>query len=364
MGKKGGTMKLSIYTLTHKRFDVPPDSMYVPLRVGSAGNDDFGYLRDDTGENISRLNCYYSELTGLYWIWKNVKDMDCVGVCHYRRYLINEQEKILTQAEYGELLAKYDLVTTRKVHLNNSYHYGFSANHNIAALDMTGEVIRQIHPEYYDTFVRLVNGPDTYFGNILVTGKALYDEYCEWLFSIFFEVQKRISLENGEDAYHKRVFGFISEFLLLVWTTVKNLKVCECKVGIIGEKAETREIREQLAAYLAAHDLAGAEAYFLKQHKQRPDVLMEASDITGELHLALQIIATADAECKTYGRSFLEWEDDLARLIPLFVKINRAVTNRRMHMETDEDRSFLQTMPFSPLAVELAEKLLPQPEHP
>jgi hypothetical protein len=86
---------------------------------------------------------------------------------------------------------------------------------------------------------------------------------------------------------------------------------------------------------------------------------MEASDITGELHLAMQIIATADAEMKTYHKSFLEQEDDMSRLIPLFVKLNRAVTNRRMHAETTEDRAFLQTMPLSPLAVELAEKILP-----
>jgi hypothetical protein len=352
-------MTLTIYTLTHKRFEIPPDPLYVPLRVGSAGKDDFGYLRDDTGENISAQNCYYSELTGLYWIWKNVKDMEYVGTCHYRRYLINEQEKIFTRQEYERLLAEYDLITTRKVHLNNSYHYGFSANHNIKALDMTGEVIRELYPAYQETFVRLVNGPDTYFGNIVVMKKTLYDEYCAWLFSIFFEVQKRISLENGEDDYHKRVFGFISEFLLLVWTTVKGLKVCECKVGMIGEKAETREMKERLAQYLLAHDIAGAKEYFMQQHKKRPDVLMEASDVTGELHLAMQIIATADAEQKTYGKSFLEQEDDLANLIPLFVKLNRAVTNRRIHLETEEDRAFLQTMPLSPLAVQLAEKILP-----
>jgi hypothetical protein len=352
-------MTLTIFTLTHKRFEIPPDPMYVPLRVGSAGKDDFGYLRDDTGENISAQNCYYSELTGLYWIWKNVKDMEYVGTCHYRRYLINEQEKIFTRQEYERLLAEYDLITTRKVHLNNSYHYGFSANHNIKALDMTGEVIRELYPAYHETFVRLVNGPDTYFGNIVVMKKTLYDEYCAWLFSIFFEVQKRISLENGEDDYHKRVFGFISEFLLLVWSTVKGLKVCECKVGMIGEKAETREMKERLAQYLLAHDIAGAKEYFMQQHKKRPDVLMEASDVTGELHLAMQIIATADAEQKTYGKSFLEQEDDLANLIPLFVKLNRAVTNRRIHLETEEDRAFLQTMPLSPLAVQLAEKILP-----
>jgi hypothetical protein len=133
-------------------------------------------------------------------------------------------------------------------------------------------------------------------------------------------------------------------------------------VGIIGEKAETHEIKEKLAEFIKAHDIAGAKEYFLKQHEQRPDVLMEASDITGELRLAMQIIATADAEYKAYGKSFLEREDNLSSLIPLFVKLNRSVTNRRIHMETDEDRVFLQTMPLSPIAVQLAEKILPQPE--
>ena len=65
-------MDLTIYTLTHKHFTKPDDNMYVPLQVGTAIDSPLGYLRDDTGDNISALNGYYSELTGLYWIWKNV----------------------------------------------------------------------------------------------------------------------------------------------------------------------------------------------------------------------------------------------------------------------------------------------------
>lgn len=357
--KERAAMTLTNYILTHKKFNVPLDPTYQPLQVGSAVHEDLGYLRDDTGENISSQNCYYSELTGLYWIWKNVKNKDYVGTCHYRRYLINEQEKVFTKQEYEELLKKYDLITTKKVHLNNSYYYGFSANHNIAALDMTGQMIREKYPEYYETFEQLVHGPKTYFGNIFVTKKALYDEYCEWLFSIFFEVQKRIDMKTGEDAYHKRVFGFISEFLLLVWTTVKGLRVCECKVGMIGEKAETREIKERLGVYLKAHDIAGAKSYFMEQHKHRPDILMEASDIDGELRLTMQIIATADAEQRKNGKSILDTEDDLAGLLAVFASLNRAVVNVSMHAQTKEDCEFLRTMQLSQTAVQVAAEILP-----
>lgn len=351
---------LTIYILTHKKFDVPPDATYQPLQVGSAVHENLGYLRDDTGENISDQNCYYSELTGLYWIWKNVKHADYVGTCHYRRYLINGQEKVFTKQEYENLLKEYDLITTKKVHLNNSYHFGFSANHNIVALDTTGEVIREKYPEYYETFDKLVHGPETYFGNIFVTKKELYDEYCQWLFSIFFEVQKRIDMETDQDDYHKRVFGFISEFLLLVWTTVKGLKVCECKVGMIGEKAETREMKERLGVYLKAHDIDGAKTYFMEQYKLRPDVLMEASDITGELRLTMQIIATAGAEQRINGISILNSEDELSKLFPLFVSLNRAVSDASMHMVTKEDREFLQNMPLSQVAVQVAVEIYPE----
>ena len=351
--------RLRIYTMTHKPFEIPKDPLYVPLQVGSALQEDLGFLRDDTGDNISEQNCYYSELTGLYWIWKNVKDLDYVGTCHYRRYLINDRELIFTEEEYLALLTEYDLITTKRVHLNNSYHFGFAANHNIVALDTTGEVIRELFPDYYDTFVRLVNGPQTYFGNIFVTSKEIFDEYCHWLFTIFFEVQKRIDMETDEDSYHKRVFGFISEFLLYVFTTVKGLKVYECKVGMIGEKAETREMKQHLAACLKAHDIDGAKEYFMQQHKLRPDILMEASDITGELHLAMQIIATADAEMKQCKSSILDTEDDFYKLVPFFAKLNRAVTDLAEGAPLEEDLIYIKNMPLSDVAIWVAVQIYP-----
>ena len=58
-------MKIKIFALTHKKFEVPQDKMYQPLQVGREEKEDLGYLCDNTGDNISAENCYYSELTGI-----------------------------------------------------------------------------------------------------------------------------------------------------------------------------------------------------------------------------------------------------------------------------------------------------------
>ncbi len=348
-------MNLRIYAMTHKAFDVPVDPMYQPLHVGREGKNDLGYPGDNTGENISHLNCYYSELTGFYWLWKNCKDVDYIGTCHYRRFLINEQEKVLTKAEYETLLAEYDLITTKRVILNNSYHFGFSANHNIKALDTTGEVIRDLYPEYYDAFITMVHQNETYFGNMIVTSKALFDEYCQWLFTIFEEVSNRIDLDTDEDAYHKRVLGFISEFLLLVWVRMKGLKVCECKVGMMGEKAETRELKDTLAEFFRKKDIEGAKKYFLQRKAERPDVMMEASDVTGELRICMQIIATAGKEMEIYGSSFLNRVWEYRDLIYMFTHLNQVVTRRAQGQKLEEDELFLRENQISEVALCMAE---------
>lgn len=357
MDKNTNEMKIKIYTMTHKKFDVPPDEMYVPLQVGKAVHEDLGYLGDDTGDNISPQNCYYSELTGIYWVWKNVQDLDYVGVCHYRRYLINEKEKIFTKGELEQLLQKVDVITTKRVKLRYPYYEGYKATHHIENLDATGEVIKELYPEYYPTFEKLVHSDETYFGNIMITSKKIFDAYASWLFSVFFEVQKRVDIDSYDD-YHKRVFGFISEILLLVWMRTNKLSVYECKVGMIGEKAETREMKEQLAAYFAGKDVAGAKAYFLQTLRKRPDVLMEASDITGELKLCMQVIATCELELQQENTCVLDKVSDFESLMELFRKLNKAVEHIRKKEETLEDQSFLREEIASKEAIYVAVRVI------
>ncbi len=357
-------MSVTIFTMTHKKFPTPGDPVYVPLQVGRAGAEHLGYIGDDTGVSISEKNCYYGELTGVYWVWKNIKTSDYVGICHYRRYFCTEEGRILTEREYEEILADYDMIASKKLKLNYSYYDGYGSDYNIHDLDAVGEVIRQDYPEYWETFERLVHGKGTYFGNMMVCKKEVYDAYCEWLFGIFEKAERKIDA-SGYDDYHKRVYGFISEFLLYVWTQAQGLRVYECKVGMTDEKRETAEIKERLSAYFAKKDIAGAKAYILGCLEKRPDVLMEASDITGELKLSMQVIAVCELEKQAYGSSTIDRIQEFGVLMTHFQKLNELILawkEGEMQMSPPEVEFYRKSEGITDIAVEASARLFCTPE--
>ncbi|WP_289506292.1 DUF4422 domain-containing protein, partial [Faecalibaculum rodentium] len=100
-------MKITNYIITHKAFTPPELPDYTPLQVGSGP--DLGWLRDNTGDEISAKNPNWCELTGLYWIWKNDHESDVVSISHYRRYF-QGREGILRSAEIEQLLGDHDIL--------------------------------------------------------------------------------------------------------------------------------------------------------------------------------------------------------------------------------------------------------------
>ena len=340
--------RVSIYAMTHKRFDESGLDLYKPLFVGAAGKKDtYGYIRDDSGDNISDKNCYYSELTGLYWVYKNVTDMDIVGCCHYRRYLIDDNENILSKKQIIDYLKEYDCITSKCLDLNYTYYYGFSENHKPYYLDETRKVIRDIYPEYLSDYDDLVNDKHTYFGNILICEKRLFDSYAKWLFDILFTLEDRIVIEE-ENSYHRRIFGFISEFLWFLWVKHNKIKALELKVGIVGEKIEIKAVRERLKGYFAKGDVEGAKKYFLEARKKRPDMMMEASDITGELHICMQAIAIASLEREMGYDDIITNIREYDKIIAYLVKLNnKVIEGRERDIEDD----------YSEVAIEVARRM-------
>lgn len=217
---------------------MPDDDVYMPIHVGREGKQDLGFLGDNTGDNISIKNPNYCELTGLYWAWKNLQ-CDYIGLCHYRRYFCvakhgsdfsSKIKAIFHRADYERLLQQYDVILPKKRNyyietVRSQYEHA----HNKRDLDEVKKNISELHPEYLDAFNSVMNRRKLHILNMFVMKKGLYDEYCDWLFGILFELEKRIDISQY-NAYQSRIFGFLGERLFNVWLEKKQLKVKEVDV--------------------------------------------------------------------------------------------------------------------------------------
>ena len=74
--------------------------------------------------------------------------------------------------------------------------------------------------------------------NMMFCRTEIFDAYCEWLFSILFELEKTVDLSKL-NSYQKRVYGFLSERLLNVWL-IEN-KISRCNLPVINSEMTVRD---------------------------------------------------------------------------------------------------------------------------
>ncbi|MBQ5472114.1 MAG: DUF4422 domain-containing protein [Treponema sp.] len=232
-------MKIKLIVAAHKKYQMPEDSLYLPLQVGAEGKEDIGYEKDNSGINISAMNPYYCELTGLYWAWKNL-DADYIGLVHYRRYFSlakripkSESEKfskVLTVEEAEELLKGNDIILPkiRNYYIETIYNH-YKHTMYIEPLDLTGKIIQEKYPEYYKEFENLKHTKKMHAFNMFIMKKELLNQYCTWLFDILGELEKKVDYKQY-DSFHARFFGRISERLLDVWLKTNKLSYREIPV--------------------------------------------------------------------------------------------------------------------------------------
>ena len=228
---------IKIIVATHKNFIMPQDKeLYLPVHVGCEGKKDLGFQGDNTGDNISALNPYYCELTGLYWAWKNL-ECDYLGLVHYRRYFtkmtkgynesINIDDVILNRFEVEKLLENSEVIVPkrRKYYIETLYsHYDhtFDGTH----LDLARKMIEMKNPEYLSSFDKVMKQRSGYMFNMFIMKKELADDYFSWLFPILDSMYESMDLSGLTD-FEARLFGRVSELLFNVWLDKNNLKIKE-----------------------------------------------------------------------------------------------------------------------------------------
>lgn len=228
---------MTVYVITHKPFEYANQlpSGYIPMMVGANFNaNPDNYLADNTLENISDKNPYYCELTGLYWVWKNSGSKN-VGLAHYRRYFyersiggrnamylyllfMGNKVKPISTDKLDGLLTEYDWIVAHPENEGGGDLWNqFAKDNNILDMQHTRDVILEKYPDYVTAFDEVMHSTSWMSPyNMFYASKSKMDEYCEWLFDILFEVEKRTDMSGYTD-YQKRLYGFLSERLLNVW---------------------------------------------------------------------------------------------------------------------------------------------------
>ncbi len=234
-------MDTKIIVATHKAFYMPMDPLYLPLHVGREGKSDLGYVGDNTGDNISGKNARLCELTGIYWAWKNL-NTDAIGLVHYRRHFTvwpwwkrlgkNKFDCILTQDELESILAEYDLVLPkpRRYYIESNYshfvHLPYTFEKDIQTLR---EAIKDMASDYLEAFDTVMARSHAHMFNMFIMKREKFDAYCEWLFPIIVEADKRIDV-SGYTPMEARAVAYFGEFMLDVWNEKQKIPYKELPV--------------------------------------------------------------------------------------------------------------------------------------
>lgn len=234
--------KVKILVCCHKPGKWLSDEIYMPIQCGKAISDvDLGIQGDDTGDNISVKNPCYCELTAIYWAWKNMKDVDYIGLCHYRRYFNFKKKCCGVIRQESECVSDNILNDTSLFNINNEILNcdvilptsrpfimpiieAHIKNFGLINFSILEYVILKLYPEYreslYFVFYHSCNIPQR---NMFLMKKSLFDDYSHWLFSILFEVERLI--KPSQYIFEQRVYGFMGEMLLPLYCYHNKLTV-------------------------------------------------------------------------------------------------------------------------------------------
>ncbi len=228
--------KLQIFVCTHKSsFYTRDGGVYRALQCGAAINPEVNpeYLRDDTGNNISERNSYWSEWSGIYWIWKNVKDVEYIGINHYRRYFdidVNEDN-------IESLLDGYDMIVAKGKRMKHKYDRfpNLCKHTSPAEAKVFIQTLLEFHPEIRtELLLHFYNSRESIPNSMLIAKKKVFDEYCDFVFPILFETERRIKKYN----LHRplRDVGYFGEWMLGIYLFVMSKTVRYERVDFLQER--------------------------------------------------------------------------------------------------------------------------------
>lgn len=200
------------------------DDVYKPIHVGRSiskyREEMSSMIGDNTGDNISEKNPYYCELTAQYWAWKNLKEVDYVGLCHYRRYFQTKINSINVDTILGD---RHDILLCKPILAKKTVLERLEVTVNLEDVYIFIKCLLKLYPDYYKAAESYLTGIQIVPYNMFLMRKELFNDFAKWQFSILSEMENY--LKPSGYTRLKRVYGYISEVFLAIYSIKNNLRV-------------------------------------------------------------------------------------------------------------------------------------------
>lgn len=177
-----------------------------PIQAGAALTDiKIAEIRDDAGENISRKNVNYSELSAMYWLNKHI-DKEYIGLFHYRRMLdISREDLFKLKNNQVDVILPYPTIYDPDI---GEHHKRYIKDSDWEAMQ---RALEELAPEYAKAAPSIFAGRYFYNYNMLLARKEVFRQYCDWMFPIL-ERTEELSVPKGSDRAD-RYIGYLGENL-------------------------------------------------------------------------------------------------------------------------------------------------------
>ena len=182
-------------------------------------NDKIEY--DDEGENISRYNRFYSELTVAYWLYKKAPRARYLGLCHYRRHFVltEEIQEAMSEGTVDVLL------TTPRLTFPNVHKY--FATLPVTTMDeqdfqLMLRLIEQEDSEIAKYSKDFLEGQIHFPNNMVIAKRDIYLDYGNFMFKVLQGMQEHYERKNISRP--DRYLGYVGELLTTVYFSYHRRK--------------------------------------------------------------------------------------------------------------------------------------------
>ncbi len=239
--------KLAVFISCSHENGEPPLPVFHNIQVGAAKAEKLfdGMLRDNTGDNISEKNQFYCELTAQYYAWKNYP-AEYLGFFHSRRYMSFNRKFLVDKSykgkslpraytveklpkpsvldKYGydertisEISEKYPVISVlpEKMSENAQKRFIRTQKNGKRELELIESAITGYYPDFLPAFKAYMSSNILYFCNMFIMRSDVFNDYCEWLFTILSYADKNLTerLPRDDGMMGEQLFGIYMTYI-------------------------------------------------------------------------------------------------------------------------------------------------------